>query len=474
MQKWIGKRPTMGQKASISKYEKLILQAQNTLLTSTEKILKVIEAECDKKSGRELDGVLVLTTESILFISKRENMLYKYSQISDIDIRTDGKDKNEWQLTLKIGRSKRKFDDIKKSDDSQEFIEILEHKIVNQSQEILTTVTHDFDYFLHAEKLEDLRTRDIKITSFLMKRDDMGHAKNGERLLREKHKNAGLIVEGFYQGTQKKGNFIVVDTSVLLYEYDNKERKANQINKWSFIYFSDAVIDHFVIKTVISNNEGKLVLNSSGKTFTTILSNANISFNIKKRKWYQKILGFRSGKWWKRTIASLVYFFSLLMIIGMAFGEEPTESDILKPTTEVSDTESKKAEEARLTEEQRKQEEATQLEEEQRKQEEATRLAEEQRKQEEATRLAEEQRKQEEATRLAEEQRKQEEATRLAEEQRKQEEATRLAEEQEQQTNVYYKNCTQARDAGAAPIHRGEPGYAKHLDRDGDGIGCDS
>ena len=173
MQKWIGKRPTMGQKTLKSKYEKLLLQAQNTLLASNEKILKVIEAECDKKSGRELDGVFVLTTESILFISKREHMLYKYSQISDINVRTDGKDKNEWQLTLTIGRSKRTFDDIKKNDDSQEFIEILEHKIVNQSQEILTTVTHDFDYFLHAEKLEDLRTREIKITSFLMKRDDM-------------------------------------------------------------------------------------------------------------------------------------------------------------------------------------------------------------------------------------------------------------------------------------------------------------
>jgi hypothetical protein len=41
-------------------------------------------------------------------------------------------------------------------------------------------------------------------------------------------------------------------------------------------------------------------------------------------------------------------------------------------------------------------------------------------------------------------------------------------------TDVYYANCTEARAAGAAPIHRGEPGYASHLDRDGDGVGCDS
>jgi len=38
---------------------------------------------------------------------------------------------------------------------------------------------------------------------------------------------------------------------------------------------------------------------------------------------------------------------------------------------------------------------------------------------------------------------------------------------------VYYKNCTEARAAGVTPIYAGEPGYAKHLDRDGDGIACE-
>jgi len=36
-----------------------------------------------------------------------------------------------------------------------------------------------------------------------------------------------------------------------------------------------------------------------------------------------------------------------------------------------------------------------------------------------------------------------------------------------------YANCTAARAAGAAPVYRGSPGYGTHLDRDGDGIGCD-
>ena len=39
--------------------------------------------------------------------------------------------------------------------------------------------------------------------------------------------------------------------------------------------------------------------------------------------------------------------------------------------------------------------------------------------------------------------------------------------------NVYYQNCSAARAAGAAPIRRGEPGYARKLDRDGDGVACE-
>lgn len=36
-----------------------------------------------------------------------------------------------------------------------------------------------------------------------------------------------------------------------------------------------------------------------------------------------------------------------------------------------------------------------------------------------------------------------------------------------------YVNCTAARAAGAAPVRRGDPGYGPHLDRDGDGVGCE-
>lgn len=41
------------------------------------------------------------------------------------------------------------------------------------------------------------------------------------------------------------------------------------------------------------------------------------------------------------------------------------------------------------------------------------------------------------------------------------------------QSGVYYANCTEARNAGAAPIYAGQPGYRPALDRDNDGIACE-
>lgn len=36
-----------------------------------------------------------------------------------------------------------------------------------------------------------------------------------------------------------------------------------------------------------------------------------------------------------------------------------------------------------------------------------------------------------------------------------------------------FPNCAAARAAGAAPVRRGDRGYGAHLDRDGDGVGCE-
>lgn len=39
--------------------------------------------------------------------------------------------------------------------------------------------------------------------------------------------------------------------------------------------------------------------------------------------------------------------------------------------------------------------------------------------------------------------------------------------------SAYYRNCNDARAAGAAPLYRGEPGYREEMDGDFDGIACE-
>lgn len=38
---------------------------------------------------------------------------------------------------------------------------------------------------------------------------------------------------------------------------------------------------------------------------------------------------------------------------------------------------------------------------------------------------------------------------------------------------VHFTSCKQAREAGAAPLYRGDPGYNPKLDRDNDGVACE-
>ena len=45
--------------------------------------------------------------------------------------------------------------------------------------------------------------------------------------------------------------------------------------------------------------------------------------------------------------------------------------------------------------------------------------------------------------------------------------------EPEAPVGTSYDNCSAARAAGAAPVRAGDPGYGRHLDRDGDGVGCE-
>lgn len=41
-------------------------------------------------------------------------------------------------------------------------------------------------------------------------------------------------------------------------------------------------------------------------------------------------------------------------------------------------------------------------------------------------------------------------------------------------SSTYYKNCSEAKAAGVAPLYAGQPGYRSALDRDNDGVACET
>ncbi len=54
-----------------------------------------------------------------------------------------------------------------------------------------------------------------------------------------------------------------------------------------------------------------------------------------------------------------------------------------------------------------------------------------------------------------------------------QEAAEQAAAEQAVATNVYYENCTDVCNHGAALLYVGDPGWQDKFDRDGDGVACE-
>lgn len=51
--------------------------------------------------------------------------------------------------------------------------------------------------------------------------------------------------------------------------------------------------------------------------------------------------------------------------------------------------------------------------------------------------------------------------------------ADAVEEEESPVIEVFYQNCSVARDAGVTPLYEDDPGYSTKLDRDRDGVACE-
>ncbi|MEM4994937.1 excalibur calcium-binding domain-containing protein [Priestia sp. SB1] len=196
-----------------------------------------------------------------------------------------------------------------------------------------------------------------------------------------------------------------------------------------------------------------LTLPFEGKVYTTDVTreelNKYLGFKIES-------LGEDSAKWRSKFSDEYIYNEGKRQEMYNEFVKEGTASVDKAEETAKKEEDQKKAEEQKQAE--------------LKKQEEAKKLAEQKQKEQEAVQ-AKQQAEAEQAKKDAEEKALAEAQAKKEAEEKAQQEAQ--AQQQQQSQSVSYGNCTEAREAGAAPIYKGQPGYASHLDRDGDGIGCD-
>ncbi|PFR81963.1 hypothetical protein COK42_23865 [Bacillus cereus] len=336
----------------------------------------------------------------------------------------------------------------------------------------------------------------------------------------------------------KTGYAAVSKEHIQTFTYDKDAKDVVSISTHHFSNYTDVFIDHYAIK---SNFEFKgikdtftFIPNGSGKEIESLIkSYTDIEIHKTERKWYQKVLGFRSDNKVKMAIASLIYLVIVVSIFNTVTGkkEEPKQEVKLAVTTKTAPVKEEKKVEPKPVEQpvDKKQDKINKFKDDTQK-----RLTETYKKidgvnptvsisedgklitlafdldsyakydkvdkelsvstfktsagpyeryRDTAFRAygkeANIANKDEIVVKIIDSSNNQvviDDVRDYKEEPKPKTTPESKPEEQPKQpekNNVVYENCTQVKKAGKAPIKQGEPGYSSKLDKDGDGIACD-
>src|SRR5690625_1682461 len=116
---------------------------------------------------------------------------------------------------------------------------------------------------------------------------------------------------------------------ITIYEFTPKDELI-KIDSFDWNNYESVSIDHFAMKSVfVFKSEGlerEIVINDgNGKDVENVLrQNTNLKVNLVERKWFNKIIGFRSKTKWKMILASFIYLAIFAAIVG-AFSDDKTE-----------------------------------------------------------------------------------------------------------------------------------------------------
>ncbi|MGM7428588.1 hypothetical protein ABRZ22_05050 [Bacillus pacificus] len=137
-----------------------------------------------------------------------------------------------------------------------------------------------------------------------------------------------------------------------IFEYDKSKNKLTSLSLHPFANYSTVTTDHFAIKSTFTFDgpNGKFVfipVEQLGESIETeIIKNyTSIKVTRLKRKWYQKILGFRSGKKWKMILACFLYFMFFGTIFNLVTGNGDKSKETSSSQTAAADAEKQKEKE---------------------------------------------------------------------------------------------------------------------------------
>jgi CRISPR/Cas system-associated exonuclease Cas4 (RecB family) len=132
MEKYFGKSSGMFNKMNFSVYKLAIYYFENNIKRTSEEILAAIPAEYDKTKKREIKGMLIATSERLVFVTSgighgEFSEVLEYHKMNGISLAADGFTQKE--LLIDYGRSRKVFDDIVNDDKFKNFINIVRNKI---------------------------------------------------------------------------------------------------------------------------------------------------------------------------------------------------------------------------------------------------------------------------------------------------------------------------------------------------------
>ncbi|EMA6344844.1 hypothetical protein U3450_003900 [Bacillus cytotoxicus] len=154
------------------------------------------------------------------------------------------------------------------------------------------------------------------------------------------------------------GYAAVTKEHVELFTYDKTLKEAVSIGTHKFDSYASVSVDHFALKSVFefkgTNESFTFVPTDKGKDIESLIrSNTTLEIIKLERKWYQKILGFRSGKKWKMVVACLGYLLILGTIVNMFSGKNDNSQQKANETIQTTSAAEQKQQEK---EEQKQQE----------------------------------------------------------------------------------------------------------------------